>query len=406
MNETGGIPTFDDILARCLEDVVRRHRTVEECLNTYPEQAAELKPLLLAGLMTARLNTPQMADAQVAALETRLKTLAATVPPFYQEKSGTRSTRYSASAGFAWGRLAAIIAIVMLLALGSGAGLVAASSNSLPGDPLYGLKRWWEAIILALSPLTGQPDDLWLQIGRTRLHEVEQLASEGRLTEAALVDLHRAIYHLSGLTTRGNLARLLDYITTVDTTLSRITPPAEARAVYEDVLAVTQQNVERGTVQQPPSELPASQIIVTATATVPPPPTLTATITPTPTATLTFTSSVTPSITPSATPTATATTTPSRTPRIPATATKTVTPTPSSTFTITPSITPTATWTDLPLPVGIFGSPATATPDAPGAATNTPDAPGQAATERVRATQQSVYMTQTAGPPSTTPQGP
>lgn len=395
MSAMGGIPSFDDILAQCLEDVQRRHRTVEECLNTYPEQAAELKPLLLAGLMTARLNTPQMSETSVAALETRLNRLSA--------QTAAAHIQRPSAAGFAWGRLAAIIAIVLLLAFGSGAGLVAASSNSLPGDSLYTIKRLWETIILALSPLTGQLDDLWLHIGRTRLHEVEQLAAEGRLTEEALIDLHRAVYHVSGFADSDNLPSLLAYMTEANRTLNAITPPSQARAVYEDVLAVTGLNVESGSVQQPPSELPASQIIGTPTATLTPTTTLTATITPTPTATLTFTPSATPSMTPSVTPTDTATITPSRTPRIPATATKTLTPLPSATFTVTPSITPTATWTDLPLPFGITGGSSTATlvPSNSGA-TETPDAPALQATERVRATQQSVYMTQTAGAPGTT----
>ncbi|MEZ4669536.1 MAG: DUF5667 domain-containing protein [Anaerolineae bacterium] len=398
MSDAGSFPTFDDILARCLEDVQRRHRTLDECLKAYPDQAEELKPLLLAGLMAARLNAPQMPESSVDALETRLKMqVARTAAARLQRQTPT---------GFAFRRLAAVIAIVMLLVFGSGAGLVAASSNSVPGDPLYGIKRLWEAIVLALSPLTGPQDVLWLQIGRTRLDEIERLAAEGRLNSEALTDLYRAMYHLTGLATSENAPSVMAFMTETSWRLLAITPPLQAKAVYDDVLGITQLNLESGTVQQPPAELPASELALTPTALLTPTITLTPSITFTPSVTAPYTATATATTTPSYTPSATATITPSRTPRIPITATKTDTPTPSATFTVTPSITPTATWTDLPLPAGIAGPTTTATPLPSSNTGGATDVPAQIATERVRATQQSVYETQTAGPPSTTPDGP
>jgi hypothetical protein len=175
---------------------------------------------------------------------------------------------------------------------------------------------------------------------------------------------------------------------------NRITAPVGSEAVFKDVQdAVAPERIQDGiaiplTSEVPPSLSSAPAPLATAT-----PPTAAPTSTPVP--------SDTPSPTPTATdtPSPTATSTPSNTPtpRIPATATRTptLTPSPTNTPTLTPS--PTLTWTPLPLPY-IPPISSADTPVPPGIVpTDVPQhLPTLDATERVRATQQSVYMTQTA----------
>ena len=43
---------FDNILDECLERILTKGETVEQCLASYPEQAAELEPLLQTALST------------------------------------------------------------------------------------------------------------------------------------------------------------------------------------------------------------------------------------------------------------------------------------------------------------------------------------------------------------------
>ncbi len=397
MNEYFNDPEFEAVLAQCTEDMLRQHRTLDECLQTYPHYAAQLKPLLMAGMMTNRLKAPQMSSQSVNALESRLRT---------QIKQQKRRSGLS----YGLSRLAAVLIIALLLAFSSGAGLVAASSNSIPGDPLYGIKRLWEAIILALSPLTGPQDILWQHIAETRLDEIERLAAEGKLNETALVDFYGALYHLSGFSNAENDPKIMTLMQDTASALVNITPSSDIRVVYQDVLRLAQENVRTGVVQRPPAELPASIIqqtalptlipSATAKATASPTSTASATVTPTRTAVPSATATLTASPTPTTTPTVTAT--PSRTPRIPATATKTLTPTITPTSTPTVTITPTATWTDLPLPAPLLTIVPAATQPPASFATDVPtDVPDGEAT-RIRATELSVYMTQTAGPPSAT----
>ncbi|MBI1279600.1 MAG: hypothetical protein GC179_15845 [Anaerolineaceae bacterium] len=408
MNQYFDDPDFQSVLAQCTEDILRQHRTLDECLKTYPHYAARLKPLLLASMMTSRLKAPQMSAQSVDALEARLRT---------QMKRQRRMPLRRTGLSYGLSRLAAVLVIALLLAFGSGAGLVAASSNSLPGDPLYSIKRLWEAIVLALSPLTGPQDVLWQHIAESRLDEVERLAAEGKLNEKVLVDFYGALYHLSGFSSAENDPKIMTLMQNTASTLLAINPPPEAKTVYGEVLRLAQDNVRTGIIQQPPAELPASIIQLTALPTLIPSATAsdTAAASPTPSATLTPTRTAVPSSTatvtssPTLTNTPTFTVTPSRTPRIPATATKTLTPAPSLTFTPTATYTPiapTATWTDLPLPVPLFTIMPAATQPPPSFVTDVPTNVPNIEATRVRATELSVYLTQTAGPPSATKASP
>ena len=50
---------FDNILDECLERLLTKGETLEQCLESYPKQAAELRPLLETALATKRASTIQ-----------------------------------------------------------------------------------------------------------------------------------------------------------------------------------------------------------------------------------------------------------------------------------------------------------------------------------------------------------
>ncbi|MEO8610512.1 MAG: DUF5667 domain-containing protein [Chloroflexota bacterium] len=397
MNELRLSPEFDNILADCLDAVLLGQQTIADCLHAYPDYADELKPALQIGLLTARLKSPEMAAEQVDALEMRLRAQMSTAPARPRNISNISRLPLGLS------RLAAVVAVVFILALGSGAGLVAASADDLPGDPLYGVKRLWETIVLALAPLTGQPENLWLHIANSRLDEVISLSDQGRLTESALVDLYKATYQISHYHYEGvDAAAIIAYFNRAFLAFTnRIKAPIGAEAVFKDVLdAVSPARIQNNVVIPLTNEIPPSLSSVPVPLASAVPPTAIPSDTPVPTTT----PSATPTATNTPTPTATATYTTTPTPRIPATATRTPTLTPSPTYTPTLTPSPTMTWTPLPLPgLPPITNANTAVPTGV-VATNRPSIPPTLdATERVRATQQSVYMTQTAGPPTGTP---
>jgi hypothetical protein len=383
VNEPRLSQDLDDILAICLDHLLRGEKTLAECLHDYPDHAAELKPALQIAFLTMRLKSAEMPETRVDALESRLRA---------QMVDNTRPIQLSGVRYLPLGlsRLAAALIIGFILTVGSGAGLVAASADDLPGDTLYGVKRLWETIVLTFAPLTGQPGDLWLQLAETRLDEVNRLAAEGRLTQQALLDLYSASYYVTYY--GGDASAIIAYFNRAYLALfNRIQPPSDSATVYGEVIeAVNPVNrlAPDGTIIPLPDAQPPSlmgQVAPTPTATTSPTPTDTPTLIPSATLTPTKTATLIP----------TATDTP--TPRIPPTATRTPTYTPSPTVTLTFTPSPTMTWTPLPLPGGLPGNTAVSTPVPPGVIpSSTPVVLTLDATERVRATQQSVYMTQTA----------
>lgn len=361
-DDSGHTPELHDILDHYL-DALQRGATVAGCLADCHARygaaaAAELRPALEAAALTARLRQPALPAASVDALDMRLR--------------GALVARRRAPALGGLGRLAAIVALAMLALIGTGGGAVAASDSAVPGEALYPVKRLWEEIVLALSPLTGERDTIWLWIAQRRLWEAEALAARDQLTPAALTSLLAAMERTIALTAPQHQPELRAYLDDVRAALAPLTPPPGAESVYEQVL--------RGAAP-PAVPPPVPAVTHTPAALV------------TPTATLTASPSLTAAPTLTLTPTS----------RVPATATRTPIP-PSPTLTRVPpsptpapSATPTLTWTPLPLPA----SPVFVPPTAPPAASPPPPAPPTStpeplATERWRETQAAVYLTQTA----------
>jgi hypothetical protein len=410
---------FETILQQCLEDLADGRRTLADCLHAYPEQAEALRPLLQISLMTSRLKTPVLSDTHVQTLESRLRKAAAAsddITIVSRPQAKTKSRRL-----MTWqqtlGRLAAVLLIGMFLALGSGAGLVAASQDTKPGDTLYFIKRIWEAIVLLLSPLTGDLDDLWLQIGQRRLQEVRLLAAENQLTEDSFLDLYGVFYRLSQQQSPDNRGAILAYLREANTTLQQIAPPAPLLAAYNEAYNYTIVTVRSGDIAELPQEVPLGIIPTLRPTLMPPtaapatvstalpaatntlPPTLTSTpLPPSQTAVPSSTASATATALPSSTPTLT----PSRTPRIPATLTRTPSPVPSLTARPTQTPTVTATWTPLPLPSGLGTIVPVNTPvggtGGGGLVTSVPGGTNDPVATRIRETEQAVFLTQTAGP--------
>jgi hypothetical protein len=369
------------IVEECLEALLSAESSLDEILARYPDHEAALRPALQIALLTRRLKKPVLEDARVDALEMRLR-----------GQMLVQSRRTSIFAPYR--KLAAMIAIVFLLALGTGGGAVAASASSVPGDFLYPLKRFWEAIILALSSLNDSQDDVWLQLAGTRLDEAETLAESGTGDSTILIDVYEATAQALLKADEETTPRLIVYLKDSEARLRDLPLDSRSELLRADLLALVHPAPD-GDYRKPDSVLPPSLSQPMTTAT--PSPTATPTSSPT--------LSATPSATMTATPTLTMTPSLSPTSRVSATATDTVSPTRTPTLTQTPSATPTKTWTPLPLPGELL------TEDVQNnngggeviRLTNTPvPTLNLTATIRYRATQAAIFATQTAQPPPET----
>jgi hypothetical protein len=162
---------FNNILEECLERVLIKGETVEQCLAAYPEHAAELEPLLQTALVAK----------EASAIKPR--------PEFrgrasYQFQQAIREMEAKKSRSFfsrqpQWAT-AIIVVIVLLLA---GGGTVAAAGNSLPGETLYQVKLATEAVRLTLTPSALGKAELYVKLADKRVAEIIEMADKGEVEQ-------------------------------------------------------------------------------------------------------------------------------------------------------------------------------------------------------------------------------
>ncbi len=158
---------FDNILDECLERLLVKGETIEQCLQSYPEQAAELEPLLRTALATG-----EAVDFQPRP-EFRAKAR-------YQFRSALREMEGGGRRSlFGWfPRWATSVAIVLAV-LVAGSGTVAAASNSMPDSPLYSVKLATEQVRLTLTPSPLGKAEFCASLADRRVEEILYAAGKG-----------------------------------------------------------------------------------------------------------------------------------------------------------------------------------------------------------------------------------
>ncbi len=180
---------FDNILDECLERLLVKGETVEQCLQSYPEQAAELEPLLRTALATGKAVAIQPRP------EFRAKAR-------YQFRSALREMEGGGRRSlFGWfPRWATSVAIVLVV-LVAGSGTVAAASNSMPDNPLYSVKLATEQVRLALTPSPLGKAEFCASLADRRVEEILYAAGKGnpRQVEQVTRQLDVCLTRLSSL---------------------------------------------------------------------------------------------------------------------------------------------------------------------------------------------------------------
>ncbi|WP_419997005.1 DUF5667 domain-containing protein [Streptomyces boninensis] len=95
-----------------------------------------------------------------------------------------------------WSRGVAIGGLGVGVAAGSFSGVAAASSDALPGDTLYGLKRGMEDVKLTLADGDGERGRLYLDNAATRLNEARRLMERqraGDLDEESVSEVRKTL---------------------------------------------------------------------------------------------------------------------------------------------------------------------------------------------------------------------
>ncbi len=165
---------FDNILNECLERLLRGE-TIEQCLQDYPEQAAELEPLLRTALAAKRASAIQPRAEFKARARYQLQSA-------LQEMESRRGRWF-----FVWQSQWATAVAVILIFLLVGGGTVAAAGNSMPDGTLYPVKLATEQVRLTLTPSALAKAQLYARLADKRVAEIVYMASKGDPQRVELV---------------------------------------------------------------------------------------------------------------------------------------------------------------------------------------------------------------------------
>jgi hypothetical protein len=162
-------------LAECLK-AVEEKRNLQEILRRYPADREELVGMLRLSLDLNGFGAPAADPA--FRLRARNRMLAVAAQRRQERNRGSFSMVRRPVI-----RLAFAGAFALALAIG-GLTAVAASDQTLPGDPLYGVKLGAERVQLALTFGSASRARLQLHFADARLDEAQRLFSLGRFQEA------------------------------------------------------------------------------------------------------------------------------------------------------------------------------------------------------------------------------
>jgi len=166
---------FDNIFNDCLERLLLKGESLQQCLARYPEQAAELKPLLETALAAREATTIQpRPDFRARAR--------------YEFNSALKETAAGKSRP-SWGwfpRWATVMAIILAVVL-AGGGTVVAADSSMPDSPLYSVKLATEQVRLTLTPSQIAKARLCAQLADRRVAEIAYMADKGDVEQVEIL---------------------------------------------------------------------------------------------------------------------------------------------------------------------------------------------------------------------------
>ncbi len=170
---------FEQVLDACLDQVLHKGGSLELCIQQYPEHAVELEPLLRLAVESHKQfdfrPSPQAKARARAALQQAIENHEANrYSSTLLGYLGKLSTSLLARHRWAISATAAMIILAF-----TGTGLVTASNNSTPDQPLYSVKRAVEQTQVFFTRGEQSKADLYAKLAERRLVELEILGVRG-----------------------------------------------------------------------------------------------------------------------------------------------------------------------------------------------------------------------------------
>ncbi|MGQ9572214.1 MAG: DUF5666 domain-containing protein [Dehalococcoidia bacterium] len=215
---------FQSILNECVKEL-ETGQSLDAILARYPEQADELRPLLLTvQVLKAMPRARPRADVQQAGWQRYLG-----------EAIALRRVRQRQPALSLWRPLAAAAAALLLMVFLTGGATVYAASRSLPDSPLYPLKLATEEARLWFIFSEDDRADILLDQTETRMSEIRKLVQQGKPVKGNVLSALRA-----------RMTRATDIIDKRDAPPKLVARANELSARQEEILFAIGDNVATG----------------------------------------------------------------------------------------------------------------------------------------------------------------
>lgn len=161
---------FNDVLDECLKRLLLGNETIEQCLQRFPQHAAELKPLLETVLATRQATAVRPRPEFRKLARQRFNSAV--------REAGVKKARPPFR--LAWHSGWAVAVSVILIAVLGGGGTVVAASGSMPDSPLYPVKRATEQVQLALTFSDLSKAELHARLADKRVSEIIYLSENDK----------------------------------------------------------------------------------------------------------------------------------------------------------------------------------------------------------------------------------
>jgi vacuolar-type H+-ATPase subunit F/Vma7 len=176
---------LENIFNDCLERMIQGE-SIESCIRSYPEEVAELEPLLRAALDIKERALPVQLCPEFEN-QTRIRLEGAQLYA-KQQKQLKRAWSSHWKRGWAY---ALTVVIVILFVSG---GTIAASSSALPDNPLYSVKLASEQVRLVFTFSDAGKAELHTQLAEKRVQEIVAMAHQGNTEQVTILTTKLASY--------------------------------------------------------------------------------------------------------------------------------------------------------------------------------------------------------------------
>jgi hypothetical protein len=171
---------FDNVLNLCLDRILKGE-TVERCLQSYPEMAQELEPLLRTAVAAKVASEVQPREEFKARAHYEFQSALREMETNKSHRSWFSGWRLQWQSGWAIALVAILIVII------GGGGTVLASSNSMPDSVLYPVKVATENVQMALTFSDIDKAELNAKLADKRVNEIVYMSAKGDPKEVQII---------------------------------------------------------------------------------------------------------------------------------------------------------------------------------------------------------------------------